>query len=200
MALSPMKAILGLGKDLKYELTQVQGNAKAAIDAIIQQLNGANSYWSGYHGSTAGWSTTSNSFADFTPSGTAVLTPRQSSGLTVATAAGNLPGITFTPASGAIYLVTANCTYQLSSPVGNNANGALRLTDGVSVISNSPDFYKDSHLSAILQGTSITGIYVPSTAGAATLEVQGMVGGDPGYNLSLQYIGSAIEWTVVQIV
>src|SRR5271166_1511990 len=58
------------------------------------------SFFSGYVAPGVTWSTTSiNTFADPTPSGSAPLVTRSLSNLSVTAAASNLPGLTFTPTS-----------------------------------------------------------------------------------------------------
>lgn len=173
-------------------------NLQATINKALPNIGAA---YSGYHDSSCPWATTSNTYTDFTPSGTAVLTQRVSSGISgVTTAAGNLPGITFTPASTtAVYIIKASCVVSITNTVGNNASGSIRLYDGTTEIVRGNDIFKGAQIGILMTSVTMEGLYIPGTVSPVTVKVQGLVGGDPGYNMDLQYVGSAIEWMLLRI-
>lgn len=200
MALSPMKTILGLGKDLKFELTQVQGNAKAAIDAIVSALNGGTGlipYWSGYHDPSYQWDSTSASYVDPTNAGVGSFIQRTNSNFgTVATAGSNQPGITFTPASSsAAYWVQVNVSLWNGST--NNTIGA-QLTDGITVIGITGSVQGGAG-DAVISQQPITGIYLPGSASPKTIKIQTAVSGGTGFLTPAAGFTNTLEWTLMRI-
>lgn len=164
---------------------------------------GSAAYWTGYHDGSCNWQLTSGTFADFTPTGTAILYPRSFSGITdVTTAAGNLPGITFTPESvDAVYEITAVCAMYIQGPVGGNDAATMRMVGGATEkeITTNSSAYKPAGVVALLGPTAMTGIFEPKTTSPVTVKIQGLIGGDPTYLLQLGYINNFIEWTVTRI-
>lgn len=161
-------------------------------------LNGL-AYWQGYHDSAGSviWNTTSNTPADFTVvSGTANLEELISDGLSVATAASDLPGITFTPIDGALYRIKAKTIIQLTGVTGNIAGG-LQLWDGSMQLSDS-QVYTPASVGA-LQEMHNEALWVAPDASPVTMSLRGFVGGDPGYLLGIGYTTNYIEWIVQQL-
>lgn len=153
------------------------------------------SYYQGFHTSAASWTVTNTAYTDPSVSGTATLTQRKASGLTVTTAGSNLPGITFTPAaSTAIYLVTARV-----SLYGGTLGGVIssRLFDGTTVIAQGIDAQEPS-ASGFVDGVGITGIFAPGTASAVTLKIQ-IAASTGTANIFASGLGNTIEWTIIRI-
>lgn len=153
-----------------------------------------------YSGVTTGatWSTTSSTFADPTVSGTNTLTKRQGN-ITIAAAASNLPGITFTPAaSTSVYRITASFQAFNDSAAGDNAG--YSMTDGTTQITTA-----GLQAPAINNGTGfivMEGIFVPGTGSAVTVKIQVASGGTGTSQLGQAIVGGGsriMEWTVQQI-
>jgi hypothetical protein len=140
------------------------------------------------------WSSTSTVFFPITHgAGTATLTIRNSSGITLTAAPSSAPGIVWTPlTSSSVYEVTATF-----SDVGDANFHYYRFSDGTNVFGSSvPAPANQAYTSIVL-----TGIYVPGTASAVTLQIQGAVtsGGTVTIGSTNPTLGSSIEWTVKQI-
>lgn len=163
----------------------------------IQGLAEQTQYWSGYHQPTNGgsgyWSTTSSTFADFTPTTPIVLTERINGEFGVVTsAAGDLPGITFTPVANAVYKVELN----LGADCTASSAFAMRLTDGTTVI----DTFDMASPSSLLQQAELSGIYKATSASPVTLKVEGfVVGATSLFIQSITTSGPSISWTIVRI-
>lgn len=124
------------GRTLTWIFKRFPTQAQTAVS-----LDTTAASWSGYHsGISAGCSTTSTTYAD--PSSCTGITLTQSTNRnfgTVTTAAGGLPGITFTPNKAGIYDVCATVSIQNTAATTNNSvrlvNGSgTALTPGVSTI------------------------------------------------------------------
>ena len=181
------------GKSGIIIVTEYYGTLGPAVSAAPQ-------YAQAYHpGLTAGgayWSTSSSTYADLTNTGTPSLVVRKSNGITVTQAAGNLPGITFTPASAnAVYLITA----QMGVIAGTSINdvGNIQLTDGTTVIAQS-NGVQSPNVNQSAATVTLSGIYVPATTNAVTVKVQGAASAHTFY-VQGQALGSTIEWTVTRI-
>jgi hypothetical protein len=153
-----------------------------------------NNYWSGYHPNGDSWSVTSTTFADFTSGGTTpAITTRKSNGITVTTASGSLPGITWTPSSTrAVYLITAVFSLQAAA----SQSGSLSLTDGTTVI-----VQNSTYTNANVNNYTLTGIYSPASASAVTVKIRGASssGVVSLYNYMAVSSVPVIEWSLVQI-
>lgn len=151
---------------------------------------GSLSYWSGYHHLSMNWNTTSLSFADFTSTGaTPAVTQRNANGIVVTQAAGNLPGITFTPSSvAAVYLITA------TGGTNSTASLSLQLTDGSVVI----DTAASTNSTGNDGPQTLIGTYTPNTTSPVTVKIQGTVNTGTG-NLQSVAAEESIEWTVVEL-
>jgi hypothetical protein len=160
--------------------------------------SGAGTYAQAYFGSASGWSTTSASYVDPTNSGGNALTIRESSGINLTAAAGNVCGITFTPpTSNAVYLITA--TFPLFNTTTDGAS-AVKLTDGTEDIStammNNTNTGND-----VITPTTLSGIYVPGVNTPVTVRLElAAVGGTAHINnLGATTLVNAVEWTVIQL-
>jgi hypothetical protein len=202
MALLPMKLIQGLD----YKLQAVQTNAAAAVNGIISLLNGSSgsggssvfqpSYFQGYHGNGAEWEYLAATSVYVDPaliSGTATLIQRQASNLVVTTAPGNLPGITFTPAS-------ASAVYSITAAIGiftETGDAGAQLTDGTTTITQFPEFQTPVNGTNIVPSTA-TGIYAPGVISPVTIKIQVITNHVMGI-LFATSLGSSIQWTVLRI-
>lgn len=151
---------------------------------------------SGFFTAADVWSTSSTSFVDPTSVGSNVFTTRLSNGLTIAKAAGSLPGIVFTPAStSAVYQITA------AASVTNGTH--IQMTDGTTVIAGSGGFIQPtiSNTTLFLQGP-----YQPGTTSPVTVKLQialdSAVSGPTAANIENAYAlpATCIEWTVTRII
>lgn len=159
-------------------------------------------YAQAYHSVTGSnyWGTTSTSFADPTISGgTISLTSRVSSGLTLTSAAGNVAGVTFTPASAsAVYQVTA---YFVADTISSSNPMGVQLVSGATVLGVLPGSVAAS--SRLTVPTTITGIFVPGSTSAQTVKLQ--LSSQSGSQVAINgyadsgYSGSYIEWTITRI-
>lgn len=149
-------------------------------------------YTSAYFGSASSWATTSATYVDGTNAGGNALTIKQSSGMIVTAAGGNVCGITFTPAS-------ASAVYQIFAIIGigsSNAGGqcAAQLTDGTININSSTGTYDAGGIVTLL------GIYIPGVTSAVTVKIQ--IANIGGFTTTLQQwasIGNPVEWTIFQV-
>ncbi len=156
------------------------------------------SCWSGYHGGVWEWTTTSATFADFTPAIGGAFQARQSNGFpTVSTAGGTLPGISFTPPSNAaMYFVSVNVTFYDGTAT---AQDSIRLYDGTNVIATA-----SNHRGSLAGMVPLSGIWYPNTASPITLKLQGLFTNNAGsgaaaINTNSNVNSSTIEWTLVRI-
>lgn len=151
--------------------------------------------FSGYHGSTSAWNTTSGTFADPTSIGTTgFATSIDVGGLSVSTAAGDLPGITFTPKSiDAIYRITARVS--LTSSSGLNAVSGCKLTDGTVDISLGGDIENTGNSTTGLTiPVTLEGFYQPGTVSPVTVKIQ--LYSNFTATIVSASSGVAIEWTI----
>lgn len=175
---------------------QNSGNILATMAKAF--LIPSNTYYQGYHLTGNIWSiSTSGSYIDPTSSGTTPsLVSRLVSGLTVTTAAGNLPGVTFTPASTtAVYKISANMCIDCSFSGGNT--GSSQMTDGTTVIAQGADVEGQSSV-GFLGGQVISGIYAPGTVSPVTVKIQLAVSAGT-YFIQTFGLGNPIEWTIERI-
>ncbi len=184
-------------------LTSSQIDLASANDVtgVLPPANGGSvtgSYAQAYHDQTATWSTTSASYADPTNAGTPSLTVRQSSGITLTTAASSKAGITFAPASAsAVYLITAALCIQPQNS-GSSAAASCRLTDGSTVIAQGADIDQNSLAFNPFIPVTMTGIFVPGTSSSVTVKVQ--LATSTGTSvMTFAALGNVIEWTVLRI-
>lgn len=150
-------------------------------------------YYSGFQQNTAVWSTASTTFVDPASTGAApTLTQRQGS-LVVATAASNLPGITFTPAASAsIYKITA--AFCLQNAAG--AAASALMTDGTTAICQG-SLYNAAVTAGI---TTLTGVFVPGTSSPVTVKLQLATTASTAVIQAFGITSTpSIEWTVLQI-
>jgi hypothetical protein len=115
----------------------------------------------------------------------------------LAAAAGNLPGITFTPASyNAVYLITAQVGL-----AGNNGTtlGYIQMTDGTTPICVGTGFSMNTSVVPYIIPNTLTGVYVPGTSSPVTVKLQ-VATNNISNIVSITSEGSSvIEWTVVRI-
>ncbi len=176
--------------------TQIDLASANDVTGVLPPTNGGaatGSYAQAYHTQACIWATSSGSYADPTPSGTAAITVRQSSGITLTTAGSNLPGVTFTPANAsAIYLITAVICLSGGSATSNGS----RLTDGTTVIAQGPDLQEAVGVNST-GCVTLSGIFVPGTSSPVTVKVQLSSNGAAALQYAIN--GNPIEWTVLRI-
>lgn len=150
-------------------------------------------YWSGFHDSGYTWSSVSTvAFVDPTNNTVGTFTEKKNSNFgVVSTAAGLLPGITFTPASSsAVYFVSAsvggyndttgqNVAFELV--YGTNQVGTGGMQQNGSVITTSP----------------LNGLCAPESVSPVTLSIKMKVSANTG-NIAIAN-ANAIEWSIMRI-
>lgn len=158
----------------------------------------SNTYYDGYHDNTNAWASSSATYADpSTVPSPAVLTQSLAQGLTVTTAAGNLPGITFTPASAShIYMITA--LVALVSPVGVSAVGSVKLTTGAVDICKFGDVELGASGNGLAIPVSLSGIFAPAVATPVTVKLQ-IAQANGGNTQIAGLLGNSIEWKILRI-
>lgn len=157
------------------------------------------SFWSGYFDSTFVWSR-NGAYGNATNNTAGSVVHTQNFGFGVVTSAAT-PSVSFFPASStAAYLV--NVSVPLSA-FASAATSGLRLTDaGASFVISSREFRQETSASAnVTSPMVLSGIYVPQTTEATTLQLQ-MIG--EGGTAVIRTIGLSqsspmIEWSMIQI-
>jgi hypothetical protein len=152
------------------------------------------SYAQAFHVNGNTWTNTGTAFSNMTHgSGTATLTVRNSSGITLTAAASSLPGIVFTPAaSTAVYKITATFVH-----VGDGNFSYYQFSDGT----HSTGSVTTPVNTGVDIPVTFSGIYVPGTASPVTVQIQSAVtsGGTTTINSTSNALGSSIEWSIVRI-
>lgn len=152
------------------------------------------SYAQAFHINGNAWTTTSTTFANLTHSvGTATLTVRNSNGITLTAGASSVAGITFTPAaSTAVYIITATFT-----DLGDGNFHYFRFNDGTLSFGS----MENGAGTGFVASYTMTGIYVPGTASAVTVQIQGAVSSTGLLTIGSAslLLGSSIEWSIVRI-
>lgn len=156
--------------------------------------------WAGFHDGSYSW-TRNGGMGDFGINGTGIFTETKNNDFgAVVTAAGTLPGITFTPrASGITYKITAKySTYCIS----NGTQGQQRLWDGTTVIDSSTGQINANPVNT--QGGNIgtsqvlEGLYTSLNTSPVTITIQGWTSGGTTF-LEAIGTGNAISWIVEQV-
>lgn len=160
----------------------------------ITQNSGQASSWSGYFPSTRYWTTTSGPFADPTPQGSGTLIQRDNQNFgTVSAYAGDLPGITMSPAKMGRYMAC----FQSKGGNSNAPTNALEIQlidqDGTQL--GTDDSYQ---LQSAPTHVKVCGIVNFTSLSARTLRVQMAAGGG-----STSYLGFAtadsLQITIFQL-
>lgn len=158
-------------------------------------------FWYGYHDQSVTWTRANPAVGDFTASGAPTLVERENNQIgSVVTAAGNLPGITFTPKSAsAVYEISAKASYL---PAVNNAAVNLRLWDGTKTIDDGAYFTNCNPTNTaggvLAQHVETKGPYRPGTTSPVTITLQASVSVNV-LNLGNGGITSFIEWSIKRI-
>lgn len=156
-------------------------------------------YAQSYFSTASSWSTTSTSFADGTNSGGNALTGRLSSGLTLAAAASNVCGITFTPRSAsAVYSITViSNIYNFTAGATSN----IQMLDGSgTIIISAGQFSQAAGTAAVLTSMPVEGIYSPGTTSPVTVRLQLAASAGTAAILSSASAAQAVvEWIVEEI-
>lgn len=150
-------------------------------------------YFNGYTPQGPYWSTTSPTFVDPTNGGSSSsLTTRESNGITVTQAAGDLPGITFTPSANAVYFISATINGLISN---TSTVTSAQLTDGTNVISTTENVGLPNGAAVVLNG-----IYVPGTTSPVTVKIQLATSSSTGIIASPSGTSNLIEWSIQQLI
>lgn len=151
----------------------------------ILNTNISGSYYSGYHDSTCSFARTNVAFGAFTADASCALVQRQASGIAAAATGSVLPSLALTlPATGTYYI----CAYPNSYAA---ANGALRMTDGTTVIVESND------QSTTRTEKALCGSYVASSL-TPTITIEGK-SSSGAITIDTTSTSSAIEWSIFPI-
>lgn len=153
-----------------------------------------------WHDASAAWTRTVASFGDFTENSTpAVFTKLEAVGMSIKTAAANLPGFRFTPSAiDAVYEIRLVATMQQSGD-GDNRAGILQLwngTAGAEIAQSSPVYAQSGGI--FLAGQPINAFFAPRTLSEVEVRLRGY-SSSAGAGLILGYIGHAVEWTIRRI-
>jgi len=151
----------------------------------VLNTNISGSYYSGYHDSTCSFARTNVAFGAFTADASCALVQRQASGIAAAATGSVLPSLALTlPATGTYYI----CAYPNSYAAGN---GALRMTDGTTVIAESND------QSTTRTEKALCGSYVASSL-TPTITIEGK-SSSGAITIDTTSTSSAIEWSIFPI-
>ena len=151
----------------------------------VLNSNVSGSYYSGYHDSTCSFARTNVAFGAFTADASCALVQRQASGIAAAATGSVLPSLALTlPATGTYYI----CAYPNSYAAGN---GALRMTDGTTVIAESND------QSTTRTEKALCGSYVASSL-TPTITIEGK-SSSGAITIDTTSTSSAIEWSIFPI-
>ncbi len=149
--------------------------------------------YAGYHPTAnATWARTNTAYGDFTNTGTAVLTQRSAKNMTVVTAGGNLPGLSWTPDSAGYYLI------QLSAAWASAAGSlAFALTDGSTIFAENGQVNNAGNTTT----TTIIGLYDASAwvSGAVTIKLQAKSNGANLITLAGNVGISTLEWVIQKL-
>lgn len=167
-----------------------------AASAPTYQNPATFTYFTGYFAAASSWSTTSSSFGDGTNAGGNTLVTRVSNNISVAAAATNIAGITFTPAAATdIYDITAVVSVNCNS-AGNDVG--VSMTDGTAQIGVVTE---QSNSTTDIVPITVRGIYAPGTTSAVTVKLQIAVSAGTGRFVEASGFTAApvISWTLVKI-
>lgn len=191
----------GSGSSGSNSFTKLNGSAVAANNELVGffasiplqgqgvttvlNTNISGSYYSGYHDSTCSFARTNVAFGAFTADASCALVQRQASGIAAAATGSVLPSLALTlPATGTYYI----CAYPNSYAAGN---GALRMTDGTTVIAESND------QSTTRTEKALCGSYVASSL-TPTITIEGK-SSSGAITIDTTSTSSAIEWSIFPI-
>jgi hypothetical protein len=151
--------------------------------------------WYGTHNVTANWSTTSNTLVDVSnATGVSLVELVNRNFGTVTTAAGNLPGITFTPTRVGLYKV---CSYGIVYNGSSGAITSLSLTDGTTQIAYFAIRDPAGSDSSLL---SLCGLYSITNTATKTIKLQmAATSGTSSLGAFNNGQGRNITWIIYQV-
>jgi hypothetical protein len=168
--------------------------------STIGGLDATGQSWTGYHKVSSGWVASGTTYADFSAGTGVTLTTRESSNLSVATASGSLPGITFTPGAVARkYWVCA--AGRILHATANNSTGLRLVDDSVaSHVLNAS--YDQTANSGYRSSFNLCGMLTSASTSPITAKLQAAVGSGGDATLETTIFDSSettIEWSVIDI-
>ncbi len=171
--------------------------ASASLAAGAAASNITGNYYSGTMPTNASWTTSSTSFADGTNSNGNALTQLYANGLSVAAAASNIAGITWTPASTtSAYIIEAIIALYGTA---TNAGVGASFYDGTTRFAYQA--FNQASVADVGIFLPLRGIYVPGTASSVTVKIQLIAASGTAGIQNVEALSGipVIQWTLVQI-
>lgn len=170
----------------------VQSNGTAYVNTRLPMAN----FFVGYFGSGSQWTSNNTGYVDGTNSGGNALTTVSNQGLSVAAAASNVQGLTFTPPSTtATYLVTATLTIDNT---GTTITGYATLTDanhaGLPLMGEC-----NNRLTGVRSSCTLSGVFAPASTSAQTVKIQLASSSGTGTTETIGSLVGGAWWTIVQL-